>query len=147
MGRSGWLGALVFGLVVLLVFCVGIALLPILFGGFGGYGPGYFGGGWGPGGMMGGRGMMGGWFPGGMMGGPGFGLGLFELLAMAVMVGLPVLFLVLLVLGIVWLVKYFSAPRVPGATAAVQPSATCKSCQKPVQADWQVCPYCGNKLG
>jgi hypothetical protein len=138
MGRSGWLGALVFGLVVLLVFCAGIALLPLLFGGFGGYGPGYFGGGWGPGGMMGGRGMM---------GGPGFGLGLFELLSMAVMVGLPVLFLVLLALGIVWLVKYFRLPQVPGAAAAVQPSATCKSCQKPVQADWQVCPYCGNKLG
>ncbi|MBI5955371.1 MAG: hypothetical protein HY871_00055 [Chloroflexi bacterium] len=141
MGRSRWLGALVFGLVVLLVFCVGIALLPVLFGGSGGYGPGYFGGGWGPGGMMGG------WYPGGMMGGPGFGLGLFRLLTMAAMVGLPVLFLVLLALGIVWLVKYFSAPQAPGATAAVQPSATCKSCQKPVQADWQVCPYCGNKLG
>ncbi len=58
---------------------------------------------------------------------------------------MPALFITLLVLGIVWLVKAVSAsPGLGiGGLAAVPP---CAECGRPVQAGWQVCPYCGHKL-
>jgi hypothetical protein len=92
--------------------------------------------GWGGGqGMMGRNHMFGG---GPMMGGFGmtslFGLG---------MLVVPVLFIGLLVLGVVWLVKSVATP------AASQPpvaGASCANCGKPLQANWKACPYCGEKV-
>jgi uncharacterized membrane protein len=50
--------------------------------------------------------------------------------------------LVVLVLGVVWLVKQTTAPAAqPPAAGAV-----CPSCHKGVQADWQSCPHCAQKL-
>ena len=94
---------------------------------------------------MGRGGMMGGWCPwcggtgqfgdGGLLGGL-FGL-LFTLLGLLIPIGL----LVLLILGVVWLV------RSPGSTTtAVPPSPTCRHCGRPIQVDWQHCPYCGEEL-
>jgi len=136
MTRINWTQVLAFGLVVLVVFLVGLSLLPMLFGG------GYLG--MGPG-MMGRGGMMGGWCPwcggtgrfdgGGLMGGP-FGL-LFMLLGLLIPIGL----LSLLILGGVWLARDI------GSTTAVVPSSpTCPHCGRPVQADWQHCPYCAEEL-
>lgn len=78
-----------------------------------------------------------GWHRHGMMGfGPmmAFGGMIFGLLCLGG--------LVLLVIGIVWLVR---------RPTAVQPVAApvlhaCPKCEKPVQADWNNCPYCGKKL-
>jgi hypothetical protein len=73
-------------------------------------------------------------------------------------------FLVLLVLGIIWLVRSLRRPTtvasVPTAVASmpapvsqstpeVMPEAVvnpCKRCGKPLQDDWKVCPHCGKKV-
>jgi hypothetical protein len=65
-------------------------------------------------------------------------------------------FLVLVILGIIWLVGRLRSPK-PVETAAAlsastsesMPAATlnpCKKCGRPLQADWSVCPYCGKKV-
>jgi hypothetical protein len=129
MSRVNWAQVLVFGLVVLVIFLVGISLLPMFFGG------GYWG-------MMGRGGMMGGWCPwcggtgrfgGGLMGGL-FGL-LFMLLGLLIPIGL----LGLLIVGGVWLVRSIGRTTAP-------PVKTCPGCGRPVQADWRHCPHCGEEL-
>jgi hypothetical protein len=65
-------------------------------------------------------------------------------------------FLVLVVLGIIWLVERTRTqnPVAPTSASPVaisepRPDATlapCKKCGRPLQADWSVCPYCGKKV-
>jgi hypothetical protein len=65
-------------------------------------------------------------------------------------------FLVLMVLGIVWLIRTLRSPKAVVATAAMPvetPAATpaivtpsCKKCGQPLQDDWKVCPHCGKKV-
>ncbi|MFB0545473.1 MAG: zinc ribbon domain-containing protein [Anaerolineae bacterium] len=131
MSRINWTQVLIFGLVVLVVFFIGLSLLPMLFGG----------GSWG----MGRGGMMGGWCPwcggtglfgcGGLMGGL-FGL-IFTLLGLLIPIGL----LGLLIVGGVWLVR-----NIGGATAPPAPAKTCPGCGRPIEPGWQHCPYCGEEL-
>lgn len=111
MNKINWTVVVIVALVVLL----GISLL----------------GGWGYGswGMMG-PGMMGGW-----------GYSPFGWIGMAFMWLIPVGFLALTVLGIIWLVK-----AVSGGTNPPAPSKTCPSCGRGVQADWRNCPHCGAAL-
>jgi uncharacterized membrane protein len=78
-------------------------------------------GGWG----YGGWGMMGPWMMGGMF----------------FMWLIPLSFIVLTVLGIVWLVKAVGSGNNPAA-----PAQTCSSCGRGVQIDWKNCPYCGSVL-
>ena len=52
----------------------------------------------------------------------------------------PLGFLVLLVLGIIWLIKALRKPE-----AVPLQTHSCKNCGKPVQEDWRNCPYCGKK--
>jgi len=96
--------------------------------GWGGYGM------MGPGQMMGGAGMMGG---GGMMG--GFGIPLFGFGMLLV----PLLFIGLVVVGVVWLARNVgtSFPSQPPVA-----SLTCANCGKPLQSGWKACPYCGEKV-
>jgi len=136
MSRINWTQVLVFGSVVLIFIVVGLSLLPALLGG------GYWG--MGPG-MMGRGGMMRGWCPwcagtarfarGGLIGGA-FGL-LFVLPGLLIPIGL----LGLLILGGVWLVR-----NIGSTTTVVPPSLACRHCGRLAQADWQHCPYCGEKL-
>jgi len=123
--RINWTQVLVFGAVVLVVFILGVTLLPFLFGGWGVMGPG----------------MMSGWSPqyGGWLGGV-FGW-LFMLVAMALPLGL----LVLLILGIVWLARTVGGLG-PASGPAPSTARTCPNCGQSVQADWQACPYCGENL-
>jgi hypothetical protein len=121
MNKVNWTAVAVFGGVALLVVLIGVSLL----GSYGGYS------GWGAGGRMMGPGMMGGW-----------GFGPFGWLGMIFMWLLPLGFLALLVLGIIWLVKTVTQPG--GRLAAS--SRTCSNCGRPVQADWRVCPHCGQEL-
>lgn len=127
MNKINWTQVLAFGLVVLVVFLVGLSLLPMLFGGYG----------W-PG-MMG-RGMMSGWYGGSAPFGPGWMMGGF-LGPIFMVVGMlfPLGLLALLILGILWLAR-----NLGGAPAT---ALTCPHCGRPVQADWQNCPYCGEPLG
>jgi hypothetical protein len=130
MNKVNWTQVGVFAAVVLLVFLVGASLL----GGFGGYGyaPGVMGG---RGGMMG-PGMMGGW-----------GFGPFAWLGMIFMWIVPVGFLTLLILGVVWLFRQVSGSSGPvAAPPQAPPGKTCPNCGRPAQADWQLCPYCGQAL-
>ena len=127
----------VFAVVVLLFFGLGIALLPGIFGGR--YGS------WGPSGMMG-PGMMGSRGPSGMMG-YGYGGGalgwIFSLLGLI----FPLGFLALLILGGVWLFRQVSQPQVPSAgRPEIQSGRACPNCDRAIQADWQLCPYCGQGL-
>ncbi len=113
-----WVTIIVVGVAALLV---GAAFGPLfLWGG----GPGY-------------QGMMG---PG-MMGGYGFAP--FGWIGMLLMWVFPLGLLVLVVLGIVWLVRAVGRPT---SQPPVAPAKTCPNCARPVQADWQNCPYCGAAL-
>ncbi len=122
MKTSNWLAMV---LVVILVLCVGLAL-----------GSGLLGHGF-PGGMMGRFGGYG--YPGSMMGGWGWGLG--GLLAFGLRLLVPLGFVALMVLGIIWLVRTVSSPAVQAP-----PADTCPACHKNIQNDWQNCPYCGKTL-
>jgi uncharacterized membrane protein len=116
MNRVNWLAITVFGFIVVIVFLVGLSL-------FGGWGYGNWG-------MMG-PGMMGGW-----------GYGTFSWIGMIFMWLIPISFLVLTVLGIVWLVKAITG----GVNRSTLPSQSCPGCGKTVQMNWNNCPYCGTVL-
>lgn len=127
----------VFASVVLVTFIIGIMLLPLGFG--------WYGGSWAMGpGMMGGR-TQGGWCPfcggTGRYSGWGFG-GVFSWVFMLGTMLFPLGLLVLLILGAVWLVRSMSRPasRVPAAPRE------CPECGKSVAADWRHCPECGHVL-
>jgi hypothetical protein len=73
---------------------------------------------------------------------------------------LPLGFLVLVVLGIIWLVRSLSShPRVePGVTVQAAPAEVlptqsaaeadhaCKRCGSHLEVSWKVCPHCGKKI-
>ncbi len=108
-----------------------LAVLVLLAFAFGGWG-------WWHGGCCG-WGGYGGWGMGpGMM---GWGYAPFGWIGMIFMALIPLGFLVLTVLGIVWLVRAVSG-NFPAPAAA----STCPNCGKAVQSDWQNCPYCGTAL-
>ena len=116
--KTGWILAIVLGLVILFI------LPSLLMGRFwtGGYG-----------GMMGGPGMMGGF---GYLNPLGF-------IGMALMWLVPVGILVLLVLGAVAL---FNGLTKSGNAAPAAPVRKCSNCGKSTQSDWTTCPYCGISL-
>ena len=87
---------------------------------------------WGGYGMMGPGQMYGG---GGMMG--GLGMGFFGMLLW------PLLFIGLIVVGGMWLVRNMAAPTPPQPLAA---GPACSHCGKPLQAGWKACPSCGEKV-
>jgi len=95
--------------------------------------------------LFGGGMMMGGWgYRGwGMMGGPGmmgWGYSPFGWVGMIFMWLIPGGFVVLTVLGAVWLVRNV------GNTTTQSLQSPCPNCGKGVQADWKNCPYCGTTL-
>jgi hypothetical protein len=104
---------------VVVIIAIALLLIASLFGG-----RGY--GGWG---MMG-PGMMGGW-----------GFSPFGWIGMTFMWLIPIGFLVLTVLGIVWLVRAMGS-----GNPSSLPSQACPSCGLTVQADWRNCPHCGTEL-
>ncbi len=120
MKKINWTTVAIFGIVVFLVFLVGVSLL----GGWGYGGWGY--GGW----RMMGPGMMGGW-----------GFSPFGWIGMIFMWLIPIGFIVLTVLGVVWLVRAVGGGSNPAATGN-----TCPSCGRGIQTDWRNCPYCGTPL-
>ncbi|MBC7251072.1 MAG: zinc ribbon domain-containing protein [Anaerolineae bacterium] len=130
MNRIRWTQVFVFGVIALLVFLIGLSLLPMFFSGYWGMGRGGMMGGWCP--WCGGTGRVGG---GGLLGGL-FGL-LFMLPAMLIPLGL----LGLLILGAVWLVRNMGGTGVPPT-----PGRQCPACERPVEPYWQHCPYCGEEL-
>jgi len=114
MKRINWTTVAVVSIIALLVFLVGVSLLG---------GQGYTG--WG---MMG-PGMMGGW-----------GFAPFGWIGTIFMWLIPIGFLTLIVLGVVWLV------RAVGGGNPITPPRACPSCGRGVQLDWQNCPHCGATL-
>lgn len=87
---------------------------------------------WGRGGSFyHGYGMMGGYYPGSyhMMGGR-FGFGWL----------VPALFLGLVIAAGVWVGNSLSQRNQPNT------KSICPNCSKPVEEDWQTCPYCSTKL-
>ena len=136
MTKTNWAKGAVFVVVVLLVLGLGFVSLVGLFGV---WGPGMMGGRapsmMGPG-MMGGRGsgMMGYGYGGGALG------WFFSLFSMVFLLGL-------LVLGGAWLVRRVSQPLGPSAgRPGTRLGQTCPSCNRAIQADWQLCAYCGQGL-
>ncbi len=115
MNKVNWTAVVIFTIVALLVFQVAASLVG-----------GWRYGGWG---MMG-PGMMGGW-----------SFSPFGWIGMTFMWLIPVGFVVLAVLGIVWLAR-----NVGGGTHSAAPGRTCPSCGRGVQSDWRNCPHCGTSL-
>ncbi len=129
MNRSNWTPVVIIG-VVLLILLIGGSLLPLGWGGR-----------WGPWGGMMGPGMMGGW--GGSWGAVGPVGWLFSIMGLLIPLG----FLALLVLGGVWLFRQVVQPQgFATGGGPTQPGRSCPNCGRAVQADWQVCPYCGQSL-
>ncbi|MHB8778158.1 MAG: zinc ribbon domain-containing protein [Anaerolineales bacterium] len=91
-----------------------------------------------------GGGMMGSWgYHGWGMMGPGmmgWGYSPFGWFGMLFMWLIPVGFIVLTVLGIIWLVRNV------GNTTPPSSQSPCPKCGKGTQTDWQNCPYCGTAL-
>ena len=114
--------------VVLIVIAMVVsAILPFFaprLGWANGYGYGMMG----PGHMFGGGSMMG-----------GFGMPFFGFFMWLV----PLLFVGLVVLGIIWLVKSVATPATPQLPAATM---ACVHCNKPLQPGWKACPYCGERV-
>ena len=116
MNKINWSTVAALGIIVFLALVIGTSLL---------------GGGWGYGGWgMMGPGMMGGW-----------GFGPFGWMGMIFMWLIPVGFVVLTALGVVWLVRMVGSGMNPTA-----PTRACPSCRRTVQADWKACPHCGVAL-
>jgi hypothetical protein len=124
MQKVNWTVLIVVGVIVLAVLLIGSSLLS------------YFRWGTAPGWSNDGWGMMG---PG-MMGG---GFGSFGWLGMIFMWLIPIALLVLAVLGIAWLVRSLGRSNTPTPIAARR---ACPNCQRPTQADWRLCPHCGQAL-
>lgn len=122
MNKINWTAVEVFGVVILLAFLVGVSLLGGGWSMMGNWGYG----GWG---MMG-PGMMGGW-----------GFGPFGWIGMIFMWFIPLSFIVLTVLGVVWLVRV-----VGGGVNPISSARPCPSCGRGVQVDWRNCPHCGVAL-
>jgi hypothetical protein len=112
MNKVNWIVVIVITIVALLIFQVAASLL----------------GGW----RYGGWGMMG---PGMMFGGWGFSP--FGWIGMMFMWLIPVGFLALVVVGVVWLVRNVNSAA---------PGHSCPSCGQSVQSDWRNCPHCGTSL-
>ncbi len=117
MKSTNWTMVAVFGVVVLVVFVVGVNLL--------GRGQAYSG--WG---MMG-PGMMGSW-----------GVAPFGWLGALFMWLIPISLIALLVVGVVWLMRAIGT----GEGGPQRPARTCPSYGREVQSDWVNCPYCGAGL-
>lgn len=80
--------------------------------------------------------------PGGMMG-PGM-MGNWGILGWVWMLLIPISFLAVLVLGLLWLTRQMSLPQAGGGPAGdVVP---CPHCGRFVQVGWRACPYCGRTL-
>jgi F0F1-type ATP synthase assembly protein I len=133
MNRITWRQAVAFVAVVLVTLVIGIMLLPLVFGWYGGawtMGPGMMGGqtqgDWCP--FCGGTGRYQGW---------GFG-GVFGWFFMLGTLLFPLGLLVLLILGIVWVARAVSRPTNQSAS----PGHTCPKCGKAVEVDWRACPFC-----
>lgn len=119
MKKTNWLAITLIGIIALLaLFWLGTMT-----------------GGW----RYGGYGMMG-WGDRGYGGHMGWGFSPFGWIGMTFMWLIPVGFLALTALGIVWLVRAITNPAAP----SMQPP--CPDCGRVLQADWQHCPYCGAKL-
>lgn len=90
--------------------------------------------------LFGGRG-YGGWgmMAPGMMGGWGFSP--FGWVGMIFMWLIPLGFIVLAALGVVWLVRAAGS-----GNQSTLPGQSCPSCGQTVQADWRNCPHCDTQL-
>ncbi len=117
MENVNWMQILVLGLVALVVFALGMGVLLLL------------GGTWG---MMG----------TGMMGNGRMGVGiLWAALWLTVACLLPLTLLTLLIVGGVWLMRHVSGT--PGLQQSVE---RCPNCGRPIESEWQVCPYCATEV-
>ncbi len=87
-----------------------------------------------------------GWMHGyGMMGSGAGWLFPFGGLFMGAMMLIPILIVLALVAGGVWLLGSLTRPA--GSTAPPPPAGrACPNCGRAAQADWNTCPYCGGPL-
>lgn len=80
----------------------------------------------------------------------GFGMMRFGLMPFGGLIGglFSLGFLVLVVLGTIWLVRSLRTPKPVEASAAMPDAVVnpCKKCGRPIQDDWKNCPYCGKKV-
>jgi hypothetical protein len=137
MSRITWKHIVAFVAIVAVTFFVGILLLPLVWG--------WYGGSWAMGpGMMGGQ-TQGGWWPfhgyTGRYPGSGIG-GVFAWISTLALMLFPVGLLVLLLLGIVWVARAVLRPT----NEMTSSSKSCPRCAKPVEVDWRACPFCGEDL-
>ncbi|MDP2964626.1 MAG: zinc ribbon domain-containing protein [Pelolinea sp.] len=116
--KNSWKWLIVFGVVFIAVLFIALLIFP---------GSGY------------------GWMP--MMGNRGFsninGFGVIGgIVMMLAFLFIPVVLIGLAVFGVVVLMQR-SRNIMPQPQSQ---SLSCSHCGKPIQADWKVCPHCGNKI-
>jgi hypothetical protein len=142
MKHTNWRPFIIFGLVIVVLFFIGLGFLVMMFSLSGDAGPGIPAGGWWPG--MWGLGPFGLIFP-------CFGL---------VMILFMMFFFFRMMAGgggpmsgmighggpMSRMMGHGHDPQSRSQVSRDEPQDTCPSCESPIQADWQVCPHCGQEL-
>jgi hypothetical protein len=136
MNKRNWLTIAVLGTVGVFVLLASGSLLFLARGGWGS-GRTWIG--------IDGCGAMGNWRHWGMMGSRGFGSLGWALRLMGLLV--PLSLLGLLAMGVTWLFRRIApSQRAAVGVGTAQLVQHCPGCDRPVQADWQLCPHCGQSL-
>ena len=142
MKHTNWRPFIMFGLMIGLIFFIGLGFLGMMFSRSGDVGPGITYGGWWPG--------MWGLGPFGMIF-PCFGL---------VMILFMIFFFFRMMAGgggpmsgmmgcggpMSRMMGHSHDPQSQSQVSRDEPQDTCPACASPIQADWQVCPHCGQEL-
>lgn len=132
MKHTNWRPFIVVGLMIGVIFLIGLCFLGMMFSRSGDVGPGIPQGGWWPG--------MWGLGPFGMIF-PCFGL---------VMMLFMMFFFFRLMTGeggpMSGMMGHSHDPQSRSQVSWDEPQVTCPSCESPIQADWKVCPHCGQEL-
>lgn len=132
MKHTNWRPLIIFGLMIGLIFFIGLGFLGMMFSRSGDVGPGIPPGGYWPG--MWGMGPFGLIFP-------CFGL---------IMIFFMMFFFFRMMAGggvpMLGMMGHSHDPQSWSQVTRGEPQDTCPSCESPIQADWQVCPHCGQQL-
>ncbi len=142
MKHTNWRPFIMFGLVISVIFLIGLGFLGMLFFRSGDAGSGI---------------LQGDWWPG-MWGIGPFGM-IFPCFGLVMMICMMFFFFRMMTGGggpmsgmmgrggpMSGMMGHTHGPQSRSQVSRDEPQNTCPSCESPVQADWKVCPHCGDQL-